>query len=119
MNRSDFARRWAPRVAALLLFPSFPACAPGPAPAAPGARPPAVQPTPTGPTLVPSAQPAPRPGAVAAEPLRWGLVMHGGAGNIDPEMLAPERQAQYRATMEAALRAGHHVLEQGGESVDA
>jgi beta-aspartyl-peptidase (threonine type) len=101
MNRSDFARRWAPRVAALLLFP---ACAPAPAPAAPGAEPP----------------PAARPVATApAEPLRWGLVMHGGAGNIDPDMLAPERQAQYRATMEAALRAGHRVLEQGGESVDA
>jgi beta-aspartyl-peptidase (threonine type) len=45
--------------------------------------------------------------------------MHGGAGNIDPEMLAPDRQAKYRATMEEALRAGHRVLEQGGESVDA
>jgi beta-aspartyl-peptidase (threonine type) len=34
-------------------------------------------------------------------------------------MLAPERQAAYRAALEDALRAGHGVLERGGESVDA
>jgi beta-aspartyl-peptidase (threonine type) len=34
-------------------------------------------------------------------------------------MLAPERQAEYRATLEEALRRGHHVLERGGTSVEA
>lgn len=52
-------------------------------------------------------------------PPRWGLVIHGGAGNIDPSMLTPERQAEYRATLEEALRAGHGVLAKGGSSVDA
>jgi L-asparaginase / beta-aspartyl-peptidase len=47
------------------------------------------------------------------------MVLHGGAGNIDPEMLTPERQAEYRTVLEGALRAGHHVLDQGGESVEA
>ena len=65
-----------------------------------------------------SAAPAPPTRAPESAP-RWGLVLHGGAGNIDPEMLAPERQAAYRATLEDALRAGHRVLEQGGESVEA
>ncbi len=60
--------------------------------------------------------PAPVPPARAPS---WGLVLHGGASNIDPEMLALERQAAYRVTLEEALRAGHHVLEEGGESVDA
>jgi beta-aspartyl-peptidase (threonine type) len=47
------------------------------------------------------------------------MVLHGGAGNIAPEMLAPERQAEYRATLQEALREGHRVLERGGESVEA
>jgi beta-aspartyl-peptidase (threonine type) len=34
-------------------------------------------------------------------------------------MLAPDRQAAYRGAMEEALRAGHRVLAQGGESVEA
>lgn len=50
---------------------------------------------------------------------RWGLVIHGGAGNLDPSMLTPERQAEYRTTLEEALRAGHRVLARGGSSVDA
>ena len=65
----------------------------------------------------PAQSPAPRPcppkprastpvagaAAPAAVP-RWGIVLHGGAGNINPDMLTPERQASYRATMEEALR---------------
>jgi beta-aspartyl-peptidase (threonine type) len=50
---------------------------------------------------------------------RWGIVIHGGAGNISPEMLAPERQAEYRATLERALREGYRILDRGGASVDA
>ena len=67
--------------------------------------------------------PMPRPPATTAQAAptapRWGLVLHGGAGNIDAEMLTPERQAEYEATLAQALRAGHEVLAQGGESVDA
>lgn len=60
-----------------------------------------------------------RAGGGPVEAPRWGVVLHGGAGNIDLEALAPPRQAEYRATLEAALRAAHHVLEQDGTSVDA
>jgi beta-aspartyl-peptidase (threonine type) len=71
--------------------------------------------TPAAPSPLP-----PAPGAVqAGGPVRWGLVIHGGAGNIAPEMLSPERQAEYRATLAQALGAGHAVLAKGGSSLDA
>jgi len=59
--------------------------------------------------------------AVDAESPRieWGLVIHGGAGTITRANMTPEREAEYRAKMEEALRAGHAVLERGGSSLDA
>jgi beta-aspartyl-peptidase (threonine type) len=71
---------------------------------------PARSPAPASPDLPQKTPPAPQP---------WGLVIHGGAGSISPEMLAPDRQAEYRATLEQALRAGHRILAGGGTSVDA
>ena len=50
---------------------------------------------------------------------RWGMVIHGGAGNIRRESLSPEREAAYRAGLERALQAGYRVLERGGSSLDA
>jgi L-asparaginase / beta-aspartyl-peptidase len=47
------------------------------------------------------------------------LVMHGGAGTITRQSMTPELEQQYRAGMEAALRAGHAVLAKGGTSLDA
>ncbi|MBI5800035.1 MAG: hypothetical protein HZA92_04820, partial [Verrucomicrobia bacterium] len=38
------------------------------------------------------------------------LVLHGGAGVIPKEDLTPEKEKAARATMEAALLAGHSVL---------
>lgn len=55
------------------------------------------------------AQPAPQ----------WGIVIHGGAGTIERGSMSPEREAEYRAKLEEALRAGHAVLARGGASVDA
>ena len=75
------------------------------------------------PILLSACAPADRPASAPEPPRtplpRWGLVIHGGAGNIDPAMLAPDRQAAYRAVLEQALRAGHRVLAGGGSSVDA
>jgi beta-aspartyl-peptidase (threonine type) len=42
------------------------------------------------------------------------LILHGGAGTIQPE-----RQATYRAGLQAALNAGWGVLAQGGGAMDA
>lgn len=58
--------------------------------------------------------------AVAAQGERdWGLVIHGGAGTIDRGSMTPEREADYHATLEQALRAGHRVLAAGGAALDA
>jgi beta-aspartyl-peptidase (threonine type) len=47
------------------------------------------------------------------------LAVHGGAGTITRASITPEIEAQYRASLERALRAGYAVLNQGGSSVDA
>ncbi len=62
--------------------------------------------------------PAANPDAAAAEPT-YVLAIHGGAGTIRRSDLSPEREAEYRAKLEEALRAGHQVLSEGGSSLDA
>lgn len=49
----------------------------------------------------------------------WGIVIHGGAGTIERGSMSPEREAEYRAKLEEALRAGHTVLAGGGVALDA
>lgn len=46
------------------------------------------------------------------------LLVHGGAGAIRKGEATPEREAAIRAALEAALRAGHGVLEAGGSALD-
>ena len=53
-----------------------------------------------------------------AEPFRWGLVIHTGAGNFTLETLG-DRRERMRAAMIEALTAGHRVLAGGGSSLDA
>jgi len=65
-----------------------------------------------------AALPAAAP-ATAPQEVRWGMVIHGGAGAIRRDQLTPEREAEYAAALTAALMAGHAVLERGGSSVDA
>jgi len=47
------------------------------------------------------------------------LVIHGGAGTITRASMSAEAEAQYRAGLEQALKAGHAILAKGGSSVDA
>lgn len=47
------------------------------------------------------------------------LALHGGAGTLRRAELSPQREAGYRAGLEAALEAGHAVLRQGGAALDA
>jgi beta-aspartyl-peptidase (threonine type) len=47
------------------------------------------------------------------------LVIHGGAGTITRGSMSPEMEAQYRAGLEQALKAGHAILAKGGTSLDA
>lgn len=47
------------------------------------------------------------------------LAVHGGAGALERERLAPDAEAAARRGLEAALRAGHAVLADGGRALDA
>lgn len=47
------------------------------------------------------------------------IAIHGGAGAIARHLLSPEKEQQYRISLEAALDAGYDVLEHGGSSLDA
>ncbi len=47
------------------------------------------------------------------------IAVHGGAGDIPPAELTPDRETAYRAGLERALRAGQAILEAGGPSLDA
>jgi beta-aspartyl-peptidase (threonine type) len=84
---------------------AIPACTPAPEPASQPQPLSGVRPTDMGGTMV-------------AAP-RWGMVIHGGAGAMTPQSVPPERQAEYRAALTEALRAGHAVLARGGTSLDA
>jgi len=45
--------------------------------------------------------------------------VHGGAGTIERSKMTPEKEQEYRAGLENALRAGRAVLQGGGSSLDA
>src|SRR5215470_5804061 len=48
-----------------------------------------------------------------------GFVVHGGAGTMERGKMTPEREREYRAGIENALRAGWEILQHGGSSLDA
>jgi L-asparaginase / beta-aspartyl-peptidase len=47
------------------------------------------------------------------------IVIHGGAGVIEPSKMTPAKEASFRQGLAAALDAGYAVLEHGGTSLDA
>ena len=47
------------------------------------------------------------------------LVIHGGAGNITPERITPDKQLLYEQKLTEALTAGEKVLAGGGSALDA
>ncbi|WP_333611095.1 isoaspartyl peptidase/L-asparaginase [Brevundimonas bullata] len=57
--------------------------------------------------------------AFAQDAPKWSLAIHGGAGVIERAELSPERDAAYRAGLQAALDAGSAVLARGGSALDA
>ncbi|WP_291844644.1 isoaspartyl peptidase/L-asparaginase [Maricaulis sp.] len=50
---------------------------------------------------------------------RWAIVVHGGAGVIERGAMTPEREAEYRGAMAAALARGEAVLDSDGSALDA
>jgi len=57
--------------------------------------------------------------AGAQETKKFMLVIHGGAGTINRKNMTEEREREYRAALEQALRTGQAVLAKGGSSLDA
>lgn len=51
--------------------------------------------------------------------MTWTLVIHGGAGKLDSEMVSPEQDAGARAGLSRALDTGSKVLADGGGALDA
>lgn len=49
----------------------------------------------------------------------FSIAIHGGAGTILREQMTPELETQIRSALEASVRAGHRVLEQDGDALDA
>ncbi|HEU0098615.1 MAG TPA: isoaspartyl peptidase/L-asparaginase [Allosphingosinicella sp.] len=49
----------------------------------------------------------------------WKLVIHGGAGVIEPGRSTPEQEREIRGALDLALAAGAEILEQGGSALDA
>src|SRR5689334_4509565 len=50
---------------------------------------------------------------------RIALAVHGGAGTIERSKMTLEREKEYRAGIEHALRAGGEILDRGGSSLNA
>src|SRR5207247_6994410 len=48
---------------------------------------------------------------------KFGLVIHGGAGTIERSKMTPQKEHEYRAGLERALRAGYEILKRGGSSL--
>ncbi|RKE43751.1 MULTISPECIES: isoaspartyl peptidase/L-asparaginase [unclassified Sphingomonas] len=51
--------------------------------------------------------------------MTWTLVIHGGAGKLDSEMVSPEQDAGARAGLSRALDIGSKALAEGGSALDA
>ncbi len=49
----------------------------------------------------------------------YAIAIHGGAGPRIKGSNTPEKQEQYRAALQRALRSGSQILEKGGNSLDA
>ena len=49
----------------------------------------------------------------------WRIVIHGGAGVLLRQNMSADKEAAYRAGLEASLAAGADVLSAGGSAVDA
>lgn len=60
-------------------------------------------------------------GQAASEPNHppVAIALHGGAGTIDAASMTPEREQRYKQALASAARAGHAILQAGGDSLTA
>lgn len=57
--------------------------------------------------------------AQQAQPHKWAVVLHGGAGVIERSSMDAKTDAAYRAGISTALKAATQVLDKGGSALDA
>jgi L-asparaginase / beta-aspartyl-peptidase len=48
-----------------------------------------------------------------------GIAVHGGAGTMDRDAMSEEQEREYHEALQEALEAGHSILRDGGDSLDA
>ncbi len=49
----------------------------------------------------------------------FGIVIHGGAGNIRKENMSDSLEMTYKQKLEEAIRTGHEILQNGGTALEA
>lgn len=54
-----------------------------------------------------------------AEPQKFGIILHGGAGTILKEYMTDSLEMVYTKALEEAVKAGYDILENGGTSLEA
>lgn len=57
--------------------------------------------------------------SISMKKSKFVLAIHGGAGTIERGKMTPDREREYRAGLEKALKAGYDVLKNSGSSLDA
>lgn len=57
--------------------------------------------------------------SIAAHQGEYVMVIHGGAGTMERSRMTPEREAEYKTSLEEALRVGYEIIQGGGSSLDA
>ena len=55
----------------------------------------------------------------AAQPHAWKIVVHGGAGIMEPDVITPDQDREIRAALTNALETGSNILSSGGSALDA
>ncbi len=50
---------------------------------------------------------------------KWGIAIHGGAGNISPKNLSGPDSLKYKSALDSALNIGTTILKNGGTCEDA
>lgn len=50
---------------------------------------------------------------------KYGIVIHGGAGDLSIKDMTPSKEKVYRQVLEQAYSAGYAILEKGGNAMDA
>ena len=53
------------------------------------------------------------------DPMKFRMVIHGGAGTIERSEMTPQNEEAHRVGLEQSLKAGYEILARGGSSLDA